>query len=79
MAQVIHGPQHVAEGLAVADHAADRDAAEAHAVITAFAADQHAPGAFAAHAVIGERDFQRGVDRFGAGVGEEHLVHALAA
>ena len=35
------------------------------------------PGAFSAHTVIGERDFQRSVDRFGTGVAEEHPVQAL--
>ena len=63
-----------AEMLAVVDDAADRDAAEADAVIAALAADQAGAGAFAAHVVIGERDLERGVDRLGARVAEEHVV-----
>ena len=67
------GHQH-AELLAVVDDAADRDAAEADAVIAALAADQpHARGV-AAHVVIGERDLERGVDRLRAGIAEEHVV-----
>ncbi len=38
--QVVDAGQHVAELLAVGDHAADRDAAEADAVIAALAADE---------------------------------------
>ena len=75
--QVIDARQHRAEELAVVDHAADRDAAEADAVVAALAADQAGARAFAAHAVIGERDLERGVDRLGARVREEHVVEAL--
>ena len=63
--------------LAVRRDAAHRDAAEAHAVVAALAADQARARAFAAHAVVGERDLQRRVDRLGAGVGEEHVIEAL--
>ena len=63
-----------AELLAVGDDAADRDAAEADAVIAALAADQpHARGV-AAHVVIGERDLERGIDRLRAGIAEEHMI-----
>ena len=63
-----------AEIFAVVDDAADRDAAEADAVIAALAADQpHARG-LPAHVVIGERDLERGVDRLRAGIAEEHMV-----
>ena len=72
--QMIDAGEQRAELLAVGDHAADRDAAEADAVIAALAADQpHARGV-AAHVVIGERDLQRGVDRLRAGIAEEHMV-----
>ena len=63
-----------AEEFAVVDDAADRDAAEADAVIAALAADQARARAFAAHIVIGERDLERGVDRLRAGIAEEHVV-----
>ena len=72
--QVIDAGDQRAEHLAVADDAADRDAAEADAVIAALAADQpHARGV-AAHVVKGERDLERGVDRLRAGIAEEHVV-----
>ncbi len=66
-----------AEELAVVDHAADGDAAEADAVVAALAADEAGARAFAAHAVVGERDLQRGVHRLRAGVGEEHVVEPV--
>ena len=72
--QVIDAGQHGAEPLAVGDHAADRDAAEVHAMIAALAADQAGAAAFAAGALIGERDLQRGVGGFRAGVAEEGIV-----
>ena len=77
VAHVIDRSEHVAEGLAVADHAAYGNAAEADAVVAALASDQDAARAFAADAVVSQRDFQRGIHCFGAGVGEEHPVHAL--
>ncbi len=72
--QVVDAGQQRAEVLAVVDDAADRDAAEADAVIAALAADQAGAGALAAHIVVGERDLERGVDRLGAGIAEEHVV-----
>jgi hypothetical protein len=77
--QVVHAGQHGAEHLAVAHHAADRDAAEVDAVVAALAADQPGALALAAGAVVGQRDLQRGVDRLGAGVGEEDLVQPSGA
>ena len=59
---VIDAGEQAAEQLAVGDDAADRDAAEADAVIAALAADQPLPGALAPGAVVGQRDLQRGVD-----------------
>ena len=72
--QVIHARQHRAEKLAVIDHAAHGDAAETDAVITTFTADEASPRAFAAHPVIGERDFQGRIDRFRARVREKNVV-----
>ena len=74
--QVIDIRQQRAELLAVAADAADRHAAEADAVIAALAPDQPHALAFAAGALIGERDLQRGVGALGAGVGEEDAVEA---
>ena len=72
--QMIDAVQRRAEHLAVRHDAADRDAAEADAVIAALAPDQpHARG-FAAHVVVGERDLERGVDRLRAGIAEEHVI-----
>ncbi len=75
--QVIHARQHGAEELAVVDHAADGDAAEADAVIAALAADQAAARALAAHAVVRDRDLERGVHGLRSRVREEHTVEAL--
>ncbi len=63
-----------AEDLAIGDHAADGGAAETGAMIAALAADEALARTFAADIVIAERDLQRGIDRFRAGVGEEHMV-----
>ena len=72
--QMIDAGQQRTEQLAVADNAADRDAAKADAVIAALAPDQAGARSFAADGVIGERDLERGVHRFGAGVAEEHMI-----
>ena len=77
VAQVVDARQQRPEHLAVGDHAAHRHAAEVDAVITALAADEAGALAFAAGAVVGQRDLQRRLHRLRAGVGEEHLVHAL--
>jgi hypothetical protein len=63
---VIDARQMGRERTAVRHHAADRHAAEADAVIAALAADQARPRALSDGALIGERDLQRGVDRFRA-------------
>src|SRR3954463_14994400 len=63
-----------AEHLAIGHDAADRNAAEADAVIAALAADHaHARG-FAPHVVVGERDFERRINRFRAGIAEENMI-----
>ena len=72
--QVVDAGQLRREELAVVDHAADRNAAEADAVVPALAADQPRARAFAADAVVGECDLQRRVDRLRARVREEHVV-----
>ena len=74
--QVVDAGQQRAEHLAVADDAADRDAAEIDAVIAALAADQAEARALADGALIGERDLEGGLDRLGAGIGEEDVVDA---
>ncbi len=77
MRQVVHARQHHAIRLAVAGDTTDRDAAEADAVIAAFAADQPGAARFTARLVIGQRDLQRGIHRFGTGVGVEHMAVAM--
>ena len=71
---MIGAGQSHAELLAVGDHAADRDAAEADAVIAALAADQPHPRRIAAHSVIGERDLQRGIDRLRTGIAKKDMI-----
>lgn len=63
-----------AEEFPVRGDTADRDAGEALAMIGTLASDQPLPGALATKVVISEGDFQRGLDRFRAGIGEEHMV-----
>ena len=55
-----------AENLAIGGDAAHRDAAEADAVVAAFPPDEAMALRFAAGTVIGERDLDGGIDRFGA-------------
>ena len=57
MRQMIDAEQHVAVGLAVGRNAADGNAAESGAVITALATDQYVAVTFAARAVVGQCDF----------------------
>ena len=71
--QVIDAGHHDrAEHLAVGDHAADRHAAEADAVIALLAPDEAGPAALAAQTLIAVGHLQRGIDRLGTRVGEEH-------
>ena len=72
--QMIDAGEQRAELLAVGNDAADRDAAEADAVIAALAADQPHPRRIVAHVMEGERDLERGVDRLRAGIAEEHVI-----
>ena len=72
--QVVDARQQRAEELAVVDDAADRDAAEADAVIAALAADQARLAALALHVPVGERDLQRRIDGLGARIAEEDVV-----
>ena len=74
MRQVIDAGQHQAEGLAVVGEPADRHAAEADAVIAALAPDQARALRLAARIPVRQRDFQRGVGRFRAGIAEEHMI-----
>jgi hypothetical protein len=71
------GLHRLAEVLAVAHHAADRDAAEVHAVVTLLATDQACLARLSLGAPVGARHLQRGVGRFRAGAGEEHAVQPL--
>src|SRR5205814_2950600 len=74
--QVVDAGQERTEHLSMADDAADGGAAKADAVIAAFAADQADAAALAVDLVIGQRDLERGVCRFRAGIAEEHMVEA---
>ena len=77
VADMIDARQMGGESTAVVDHAADRHAAEADAVIAALAADQAGAGRLTGGALIGERDLQRGVGRFRARIGEEDAIKSL--
>ena len=66
--------QRSAEHLAVADDAANRHAAEVDAMVAALAADQAGLGPVALGTVIAQRDLQRRIDGFRAGIGEEHVA-----
>src|ERR1700752_2248686 len=76
MRQVIHARKQRPEGFAIVDHAADRRASEADAVIPLLASDQSLTVSFATRAVIRQRDLERRVHRLGAGIGEEHMIEA---
>src|SRR5262249_6281205 len=72
--QMIHSGQENAEGLSIPRDAAHRHAAEAYAVVGALPANEPQPMSLAARTVIREGYFERGIDRFGTGVGEEHII-----
>ena len=72
--QMIDAGEERTEELAVVDHAADRNAAEADAVIAALAADQALALPMPAHVVVGERDLERGIDGLRARIAEEHMI-----
>ena len=72
--QMVDAGRERTEVLAVVDHAADRNAAEADAVIAALAADQARARSLPAHIVIGERDLERRVAGLGAGIAVEHVI-----
>ena len=75
MGQMIDAVQKRAEELAVIDDAAHGNPAEIHPVIAALAPDQAGARALADSALIGDGDFQRGLDRFRSGIGEKHMLH----
>ena len=74
MAHVRDARERGTELAAIVDHPGQRYAAEIDAVIGALARDEHRASALAARLVIRERHLHRGVDGFGAGVGEEDPV-----
>ena len=69
-----HADQARPEGFLVLDHALHRHAAEIDAVIGALAADETNTLALALGAVILQRDLQRRIHRFRAGIGEEGII-----
>ena len=74
-AQVVHArQQRRAVDLAVGRNAADRHAAEAHAVVAPLTADEDVAVALTPGAVVGQRHLHGGVGRLGAGIAEQHLV-----
>ncbi len=79
MGQMIHPGQQGAEPLAVTGNAPHRDAAKADPVIATLAANQPGAGALTASPLPGQRDFERGIDRLGTGVGIEDVAKALGS
>src|SRR3546814_4452204 len=77
VAQMIGARQAGAEGAAIADDATDADLAETDAMIAALAPDQSGARALPPRPLDGERDLERGIDRFGAAVREEDAVESL--
>ena len=75
--QMIDTGQQCAEHFPVGNNTADGYAAEIDAMIAALAADQAEPRAIAFCAMIGQRDLQRGFNRFRAGIGVEHMIDII--
>jgi hypothetical protein len=76
--QVIHARQQVGRpNLAVRRDAADGDAAESHPMVAALTPDEARARSLATHALVGERDLQRGIHRLRSRIGEEHVVEPL--
>ena len=73
MRQVV-GLDALAKHLAVGHDAAHRDAAKVDAVVAFLAADKAGLAGLALGAPVGPRHLERGVGRFRAGAGEEHIV-----
>src|SRR3546814_19426815 len=65
------------EGAAIADDATGADPAETDAMIAALAPDQSGARALPPRPLEGERDLERGIDRFGAAVREEDAVESI--
>jgi hypothetical protein len=72
--QVIGAGQAGAEGAPVGDDTPHRNAAETGAVIATLAPDQPCPLPLPLGPPIGQCDFQRGIDAFRAGIGEEDPI-----
>src|SRR5690242_9001084 len=72
--QVIDTGQQRPKEFAIIDNAAHRNAAEAYAMIAAFAADEARARALAADIVERKRNLERRVDGLGAGIAEEHVI-----
>src|SRR6185437_15474224 len=72
--QMVDSGEQRTELLAVVHDPANRNAAETDAMISALAPDQPHARRIAPHIVIGERDLERGIDRFRPGIAEEHVI-----
>ncbi len=76
VAQMIRARQQRPKPAPVVDDAADRDAAKAHAMIAAFAADKSRSGPLPDRSLIRQGDLERAIHRLGTGVAEEDLVQS---
>ena len=63
--EVVDACQQVAKLPTVVDNAANRNAAKANATIAAFPPDQARPRALSNRALVSQRNFKCGIDRFG--------------
>ena len=69
--------QQQSKGLPIFDQASDAQTAKAHAVISKLSPDESLPRAFSTDTLICQCYFQCSVHRFGARIGEEHVIQRV--
>ena len=69
--------QQQSKGLPIFDQASDAQTAKAHAVISKLSPDESLPRAFSTDTLIRQCYFQGSVHRFGARIGEEHVIQRV--
>jgi hypothetical protein len=76
--QMVDARQQRAIMLAVASDAADGNTAKTYAMVATLAADQADTARFAARLVVGQRNLERRIHRFRAGIGIKHVAEFMA-